>query len=170
MKIQSQVKRLTLDAVLLMIALIFSYVESLIPVLLPIPGLKLGLANIVVMYAFYYVGILDSAVISGLRVIMISILFGSVTSFGFSIFGAVLSFLMLILSKPLYNKQYVSIIGVSILCATAHNTGQILAAILLFKSINILTYLPLLLLLSIPTGILTGLIMQILGRYKLLKN
>jgi len=162
----SRVKRLAASAVLLTLALIFSYIESLIPVLLPIPGLKLGLANIVIMFVFYQIGKFDCAVISLSRVILISALFGNVTAFAFSFMGAVLSYLTLLVSKSLHDKKRITFIGVSVLCAAAHNTGQMLAAVLMFKSIAVISYMPWLLLLSVPTGIFNGLIMNLLGRYK----
>ena len=165
----SPVKRLAADAVLLTLALIFSYIESLIPVLLPIPGLKPGLANIVIMFVFYQLGKSDCAVISLLRVVLISILFGNITAFAFSFMGAILSYLTLLASKSLYDKQRITFIGVSVMCAAAHNIGQMIAAVLMFGSFAVMSYLPWLLLLSVPTGIFNGLIMNLLGRYESLK-
>jgi len=168
---QSPVKRLVTDAVLLTAALIFSYIENLIPAFIPIPGLKLGLANIIIMFAFYHIGKYDSGVISGLRVTLISMLFGNVSSFAFSFAGAILSLITLMLTEKLYIKKAVSFIGISVLCAAAHNTGQMLAAMIMFQSIAVISYLPWLLLLSVPTGIMNGFIMNLVGRYaKFLKK
>lgn len=166
---KSQVKRLTIDALLLTAALILSYVEVIIPIPIPIPGVKLGLANIAVMYGFFKVGKLDALAISLSRVLLMSILFGSINSFIFSLTGAVLSYLLMILSKPLYDRKHISFIGVSVLCAAAHNAGQILAAALMFSSIAVISFLPLLLLIAVPTGVLTGIVMSLIGRYNLLK-
>ena len=159
------VKRIAVNALLLTLALIFSYVESLIPILFPIPGFKLGLANIVVMLVFYQSGELDCAVISFMRVVLISILFGNIPSLVFSLMGAVFSYFALVISKYPYDKQWITFIGVSVLCAAAHNIGQMSAAVFMFRSLAVITYLPWLLLLSVPTGIFNGFIMNLLGRY-----
>lgn len=166
---KSQVKRLTIDALLLTAALILSYIEVIIPIPIPIPGVKLGLANIAVMYGFFKVGKLDALAISLSRVLLMSVLFGSINSFLFSLTGASLSYLLMIVSKPLHNKKHISYIGVSVLCAAAHNAGQIFVAAFMFSSVAVISFLPLLLLIAIPTGILTGIVMNIIGRYNLLK-
>ncbi|MBQ7500426.1 MAG: Gx transporter family protein [Clostridia bacterium] len=161
--ISSPVRRYTVDAVLLASALILSYIESaaapLIPV--PIPGFKLGLANITVMFAVYTVGTLDGLLISLARTALSSILFGSVSSFMFSVAGAVLSFAALCLCKY-YIKDRLSVYGISMMCAAFHNIGQVLAASAVMRTMSIFAYLPYLLLASIPCGLLTGLIAGLL--------
>ena len=91
------VKRLTLDAMLLSAALLLSYIEHLLVPYLFLPGVHLGLANVGIMYAFFRIGRLDALCVSLLRVCLMAMLFGSLSSFLFSIFGAVLSYLAILL-------------------------------------------------------------------------
>lgn len=168
-RIKSQVRKTAVNAMLLAIALILSYIESLIPIIIiPIPGVKLGFANIIVMLIFFYIGRTDAFIVSILRVLLISVLFGNVSSLWFSLSGAVFAYLILCLSAKI--KPFVSYIGISILCASAHNSGQVIAASVMFKSCAVFSYLPWLLLMSIPVGFITGLIMNIIGRYELSKK
>lgn len=165
MSIRLRVKRLTIDSMILAAALIFSYVETLIP-----SQFKLGLANIAVMYAFYRIGKIDSLLISFSRVILISILFGSVSSFMFSLSGAVFAYLTLLISKPIHESNRISFIGVSVMCSAAHNLGQILMAMLMFSGMAVLSFLPWLLMISVPTGLVTGVVINVIWRYDILKS
>lgn len=156
-------KSLALDALLLVCALLLSYVESLLPLtgFLILPGVRLGLANLAVMLAFYRIGWRHAAAISFFRIVISSVLFGSVSGFCFSLFGGMVSFGVLCLfSLPLFSG--VGRIGVSCACAAGHNLGQILAACLLTGSAGSISYLPVLLLASIPLGILTGSLLMLL--------
>ena len=164
--IKSPVKRIALDSMLLVIALMLSYLESFLPSVLP--GFKLGLANIVIMFIFFNYGKLDSIIVSIMRVIIISLLFGNIPALWFSLAGAVFAYGMLWFT--LLIKKYLSYIGISILCAAAHNTGQICAAATVFSNAAFFKYLPLLLIFSIITGVITGTILQIIGRYLPLKK
>ena len=153
-------KRLTLDAMLLASVLLLSYIEHLLLPYLFLPGVHLGLANVGIMYAFFRVSRMDAAVISLLRVFLMAMLFGSISSFAFSLCGAAFSYLA-ILSLSFLGER-VSRIGISVASAALHGTGQILAAAILYGTVGVFGYLPLLLLLSIPLGVLTGLLLILL--------
>lgn len=138
-------------------ALIFSYAESLIPLnlFISVPGFKLGLANICIMLAFYYLGTLDAFLIALSKIALTALLFGTPISFLFSLGGGILSFCFLIISKYLI-KQNISFIGISVGCAALHNVGQICVAALFFKDSAIFWYLEWLLPISVVTGLITG--------------
>ena len=144
------------------LALVFSYLEHLLPLPLPLPGFKLGLCNLVVMFCAFRLSLWDAALLSFLRVLLTALLFGGVTSFLFSFFGATLAFLSLVFSKKLlYGK--LSFIGVSALSAAAFNIGQLLAASLLYHSFAPFSYLAILLVASVVLGSALGLLMNLLA-------
>ena len=120
-----------------------------------IPGLKLGLANIVILISLYIYGFKDTLLLSVLRVFIVGILRTGLFSmtFFFSLFGAILSLISMSLVKK-YTK--LSVVGVSIVGAIFHSIGQIIIAIIFLSNINILYYLPVLLISSLVTGILVG--------------
>ena len=138
-----------------------SYLEFLIPLgaIVPLPGLKLGLANIATLAVFVLISKKDAAVVLALRVGLTGLLFGSAVSFLFSASGAILSYLSLHLAARLLKRC--SYIGVSVLCAVFHNLGQILAAACLFGSEIILSYLPVLLIAALISGGVTGLLLNL---------
>lgn len=152
----SRIKRLCLDAMLLGVALMLSYLETLLPLgaVLPLPGFRLGLANLVVVAVFCLISPIDALVVSAMRILIMGLLFGSVTSLYFSALGGLCSFLMLILLSKI--GRGCSYFGVSVLCAAAHNTGQIIAAVTLFGVSLIPSYLPALLIASVIYGGMVG--------------
>lgn len=154
-------RRLCADGICVAAAMMLSYLEILIPMelLLPLPGFKLGLANTVTLLAFVLLSKRDAAIISALRILLMGILFGSVTSFFFSVLGGLLAYLSLLLSSILLRGC--SYWGVSIFSATAHNLGQLLAAAILFDSTVLLSYLPVLLFAALLSGSLTGLLLNL---------
>lgn len=151
----NRTRKLTLCAVLISLALVLSYVERFFPLQMavPLPGIKLGLANIVSLIALYLLGAKRAYAILAVRCILGSIFGGSVTSLLFSMSGGSLAMLVMAGARRL---PFLSIYGVSILGAAAHNIGQICAAMLLMHSIYIGAYLPYLLAISIVTGFATG--------------
>lgn len=154
---------LTLDALLLVCALLLSYVEYLLPLtrFFPLPGVRLGLANLAVMFAFYRIGPWHAAAVSFCRIVISSVLFGSVGGFWFSLLGGLTAFGVLCLfSLPLFSGVWR--IGVSCACAAGHHLGQILAACLMTGSAGLISYLPVLLLASIPLGVVTGSLLLLL--------
>ena len=150
------VRKLTVSALLTAVALALSYVERFIPLnlLIPLPGIKLGLANVVTMFALYALGPGYVAGILLSRCILGSVFAGSVSSLMFSLSGGILSYFVMLTAK---NLKVFSVFGVSVLGASAHNTGQILIAMVLMKSTAIAGYLPVLLITSCVTGIVTAL-------------
>ncbi|MBO5898938.1 MAG: Gx transporter family protein [Clostridia bacterium] len=157
------VRRLTTDALLLCVALMLSYLEALLPIV-PLPGVRLGLAQSVVTVAYFRLGRTDAAVISAARVALMALLFGSVTSLYFSACGALLSYLGLYLGDRLLRKRC-SYIGLGVLCAALHNVGQCVAAATLFGGGLLLTYLPALLVVACAMGALGGVIVcALIGR------
>lgn len=148
----NRTRRLCLDAMLLCGALMLSYLEVLLPLgaAIPLPGFRLGLANLVVTAVFCLVSPIDAAIVSGMRILIMGVLFGSVTSLYFSALGGIFAYLMLLLLSKVGRKH--SFFGVSVLCAAAHNTGQILAAVTLFGAALIPSYLPALLIASAVYG------------------
>lgn len=148
-------KRITLCAILVAMALVLSCIERLIPLqmAIPLPGVKLGLANIVSIVALYLLGPGDAMVILMVRCAMGAIFGGGVTGFMFSIAGGVLAMLAMILASKM---PFLSIYGVSLWGATAHNVGQVIVAMGMMQSIYVGMYLPYLMLVGILMGLATG--------------
>ena len=142
------------SAVLIALALALSYTERFIPLqlVIPLPGVKLGLANIVTLVALYLLGWKQTLPIVVVRCFL-GALFGSLTGLVFSLTGGLISLAVMAVCK---NMPVFSIYGVSILGAAAHNIGQILAAMVLMASVYVGAYLPYLLLIAICTGLATG--------------
>lgn len=140
---------------LIALALVLSYVESLIPAFVAIPGIKVGLANIVVVYALYRLGFKHAFLISVLRVLLSALLFGTVMTLAYSAAGAVLSLLGMALLKKmgLFGTTAVSVSG-----AVLHNIGQITVAVFILETDALLYYLPFLILSGVVTGIVIGII------------
>lgn len=152
---RSKTGTIAVCGVLTALAMIFSYIESLIPIPLPIPGIKLGVANIAVLTVLYIVGWREALIINVIRISLTAVLFGNLNSFLFSMAGGMLSILAMIILKHLK----FSMTGVSVAGGVAHNIGQIVAAIYIMGSSAIIYYLPVL----IITGVFTGIIIGILG-------
>lgn len=144
---------LTIRALLVAIALIFSYVEVLLPLPLFLPGMKVGLANIVIVFLLYRLSFRDAAICSALRVLLASLLFGSMISFAYSIAGAICSLLGMWLAR-----KWFSPIGVSVIGGVLHNLGQLAVAICLVQTSALAWYFPLLLLFGTISGVCIGLL------------
>ncbi len=152
-------KKITLLAMCVALAMILSYVESMIPS--PgIPGVKLGLANIVVIFALYKLGWAEAAGISLLRVFLVSLLFGHAASLMYSAAGAVLSLAGMILLKRI---DRLSCVAVSVIGGVLHNLGQILMAWLLMGP-NVIYYLPVLILSGTVAGVAIGVVSALMVR------
>ena len=148
MKISS--KTLALCALLAALALALSWAESFLILPLPVPGMKLGLSNIVTLYALYTLGFPAALSILLVRCTLGAFFAGSISSLLFSLMGGLFALAMM----ALLSKTQLSIYGVSLCGAAAHNIGQVLAAILVLRSAAPVGYLPLLLILSLFTGAL----------------
>ena len=146
-------KKLTLLALITAAAMILSYIESLLPSV-AVPGVKMGLANIAVIFALYRLGWKEALGISLVRVAMVSTLFGSLGALLYSLSGAVLSLLVMALLK---RADRFSSTGVSVAGGVAHNAGQILMAMLLLGNAKLAYYYPILVISGVAGGILTGL-------------
>lgn len=156
------IRRLCSNALLVAAALLLSYIETLIPIslVIPLPGIRLGLANIAVMLAFFAISPADAAGISFVRISLSALLFGSTVSFFFSFCGAVLSYLGIILFGILLKKQKLTFIGLSSGCAVLHVVGQIIAAMIIYTPAA-LSYLPALIFTATFTGALCGFILNL---------
>lgn len=141
------------------LALVLSLADRMFPLqaLVPVPGIKLGLANVVTLFALTVLGAREGLAILLCRVALGAVFAGSVTSFLFSLFGGLAAYAVMAL---LLRREGVwfSLAGVSIGGAAAHNIGQIAAAMLVLGTVNVLAYLPLLLLSAVPMGLATGLV------------
>lgn len=162
----SKTKRIALCGMLTALALALSLAERVIPLelLIPIPGIKLGLANVVTMFALLFLTPKEAYSILFCRVVLASLFAGSVTQFLFSLFGGMLALTTtwLLLHK---HNQWFSFYGISAASAAMHNFGQILAAMLVMQTVDVIAYLPLLLISSIPMGFLTGAILDVLQKH-----
>lgn len=142
-----------LTGVFIALALVLSYLESLIPVFAAVPGVKLGIANIVTMLAMYKVGVKPAIVISVGRIVLSGILFGNLYVIIYSLAGGTLSICVMIILKKL---KLFSVVGVSVAGAVAHNAGQIIVAVFLMENVNIMYYLPVLIISGVVAGIVVG--------------
>ncbi|MCR5278308.1 MAG: Gx transporter family protein [Lachnospiraceae bacterium] len=141
--------------ILLSLCLIFSYIEILIPVPVPLPGFKLGLSNIVILFAFMHFGCLPAFLIGILKTALMFLLFGNVFSAVLSICGFILSFLTIFL---LYRLKRFSVVGLSMAGGCFHNIGQIAGAAFITGRIGVLRLIPALSFLGMITGLFVGLI------------
>ncbi|MBQ3664972.1 MAG: Gx transporter family protein [Lachnospiraceae bacterium] len=148
-------KKIAYLAMLIALAMIFSYVEALIPINFGIPGVKLGIANIVILVGLYVLEPKDVLVISVIRIVLVGILFGNVMSITYSLAGGLFSFLMMWLIKKI--KGF-SIVGVSIAGGVSHNIGQLAVAILVIENIKLIAYIPVLLIAGAVTGLIIGIL------------
>ena len=150
-------KRTAFCGLMLALALIASYVESLIPVPIPIPGIKLGVANSIVLILLYMTDIKTSWMVSLSRVVLMGFLFGSMSSILYSLSGAVLSLLIMIWVKK---RNCFTMTGVSVTGGVSHNIGQLIMAFLVLESDAVWYYLPVLMV----SGVITGSVIGILGK------
>ncbi len=152
-------KKLTLNSLLISLALVLAFIERFIPLnlIVPVPGIKLGLANIVTMFALFWVDIPSAITITVLRCVLASLLFGGMSSLIYSLSGAFFALVIMILLKFGYEKVF-SLLGISMGGAAAHNTGQIAAASIMMKNTAVFAYLPVLLITGLATGLFTAII------------
>ena len=137
-------------------AMILSFVESQIPTFVAIPGIKLGLPNIAIIIILYRFGWKEATVISLLRVLLTSLLFGTVLSMLYSIAGALLSLVVMILLKKILSTVTISVLG-----GVFHNVGQILVAIWVTETQQLIYYLPVLIISGVISGIVVGMVSAI---------
>ena len=152
-------KKIAVLALAIALAMILSFVESQIPAFVAIPGVKIGLANIAVVFVLYKLGWKEAVLISLVRVFMISVLFGTAVSLFYSVAGAVLSLTGMVLLKK---TGLFSTVAVSVTGGVLHNVGQILMACLLLETNVIVYYLPFLILSGVIAGVVIGVVSAIM--------
>lgn len=152
-------KNVALFGLFTALAMILSYVEALVPISVAVPGVKIGLANIVVMFALYKMGAKAAVSISLVRVVLVSILFGNLFSMVYSLAGAVLSLGAMLCAIRI---KKLSSVGVGVIGGVFHNIGQIIVAIFVLETAGLIYYLPVLCISGTVAGILVGLLAGIL--------
>ncbi|MBO5789192.1 MAG: Gx transporter family protein [Clostridia bacterium] len=156
-----KVKKLTWLSLALSLSLILSYLETLISLPFSVVGMKLGLANMVVLVVLYTTGVKDAALVSASRVCLSALLFGSWLSLAYAAAGAVCSFLsMWVLKKGKFSPWAVSMVG-----GVVHNIAQISVASLLFRQSAVFSLLPPLLVAGVTTGLFVGIVASLFLHY-----
>lgn len=158
-------KKMVALAAAVALSMVLSFLESLIPPLSTVPGVKLGLANIVTVFILYTYGTAEAGTVSLIRVLLSSLLFGSFVSLAYSAFGAAFSFAVMVFAKKLLPF---SSLGVSVLGALMHNAGQVLCACIIMENAALAVYfIPLAVsgtLSGIAVGVLAGVVTKRLSK------
>jgi heptaprenyl diphosphate synthase len=158
-------KKIATCAMLTSLAMIFTYIEALIPINIGIPGVKLGLANIVIVIALYILPTYQVFCIQMARIILISFMFGNMSAMLYSLAGGLLSMMAMTILK---RTNLFSITAISIVGGVTHNIGQLIVAMIVVKTINIAVYTPILMIAGLITGCIIGMlsykILQILKK------
>lgn len=164
-----KVQKIALIATLTASAVVIGIIESFIPSI-GIPGIKLGLANIVILVTLYELGIIEAIFVNVLRVVLVSLIRGTIMSMGFvmSLTGAIFSLGIMILFYLVIKKF--SIIGVSVIGAIFHVVGQILIAMIYLGTSGIVYYLPFIALSAIVTGVIVGIVSQLIIKTGVIKS
>lgn len=149
-------RKIALLGMLIALAFVFSYIESLIPIRIGIPGAKLGLANLVVIIALYLLGEKEAFLLSIIRIILVGFTFSNTTMMLYSLAGGILSFCVMYIAK---RSKKLSMTGVSVVGGVFHNVGQILVAMWAVNTTSLIYYFPLLMI----TGVVAGVVIGILG-------
>lgn len=153
---KKKIRRPALLGVMTAAAMLLSYVEAILPpVFSVVPGIKMGLPNVVIIFVLYYMGAPAAALVSLVRIILTSLLFGSPISFIYSLAGALLSLAVMLLLKKM---NTFSVVGISVTGGIAHNIGQIVTAMLLLETAEIGYYLIVLAVTGTIAGLLVGLL------------
>lgn len=150
-------KTLIQNGLLISMALVLSLAERWLPVstIVPLPGIKLGLANVVTLIALFYFGVRSAITVTVLRCLLGSVFYGGLLSLALSLSGAGLALITMALLKTGYGKVF-SVTGISIGGAAAHNLGQVAMAAFLMGNSHVFAYLTILFLTAVATGFLTG--------------
>ncbi len=154
-------RHLALSSIFAALALIFSYVEVLVPIPVPIPGVKLGLANLVILIALYRLGFRLAFSINCVRIVIAGLLFSGVFGMIYSFAGGILSILVMYLLKK---NGCFSIVGVSMAGGVAHNLGQLLTACLIVSNFGLMSYFAILFFTGMISGILIGILAYFIER------
>ena len=152
---RDRTSKLTIAALMAALALIFSYIEVLIPFNFGIPGIKLGIDNLVIIVALYYLGTRYALLINVIRILIGGLLFSGVFGMLYSMAGALLSMLVMVLVKKC---GLFSVTGVSMAGGVAHNLGQLLVAAFLVSNLKIFVYFPVLVISGVVSGAVIGIL------------
>lgn len=159
----NKTKKLTLLSIFTAVALVLSYIEMLLPpVYSAVPGVKIGLANIIIIFLMYKFSFKSAAVVSAVRVVLISLMFGNAIILVYSLAGAVLSLCFMAILKK---TNLFSILGVSIVGAVTHNLGQVITAIILMETVQIGYYMVVLSISGTLAGIAVGIVSAYVLKY-----
>ena len=146
-------------AMMIALAMIFSYVETMIPINFGIPGVKLGLANLVIVAAIYLFGGKQAFLISIVRIYLSGFMFGNLASIMYSLAGGLLSLAVMLLLKK---TDKLSILAVSVMGGICHNIGQLIVAMLVVENLKLIFYVPVLLISGFLTGLLIGIVCRVI--------
>lgn len=152
-------KTVALMAMMIALAMIFSYVETMIPINFGIPGVKLGLANLVIVAALYLFGGKQAFLISVVRIFLSGFMFGNMASIMYSLAGGMLSLVIMLLLKK---TDKLSILAVSVMGGICHNIGQLIVAMLVVENLKLIFYVPVLLISGFLTGLLIGVVSRVI--------
>lgn len=157
-------KKVAMLGLTIALAMIMSYIEALVPLSFAVPGIKMGLANIVIIFLLYRFGMKEAILVSIIRVILVSLLFSNVMAMWYSLAGAALSLSVMWVLKKI---DKFSVIGVSVAGGIMHNVGQIIMAVILLGTEQIALYLPVLIITGTATGVIIGIVSGlVINRFK----
>lgn len=156
---QSRTKKTAVLGLFIALSLIFSYVESVIPVPLVVPGAKLGLPNTLILLLLYTYGVREAAIVNVTRICLSGFLFGNLFSILYSLAGAAVSFavMLLVMRMQIFPMKAVSVLG-----GVFHNIGQIFVAVFLVSGMSVMAYLPILLVAGVVTGLCNGILAEMI--------
>ena len=165
---KNNARKVALLGLMTSVALILSYFESMLPpIWSAVPGIKMGLPNIVMVFILYRFGVKECAMVSFVRIFIVAVLFGNFMTLAYSIAGAFLSVLLMALCK---RSNLFSVVGTSVVGGVAHNLGQIAVAIFLFKTVQLGYYMAVLAVSGTVAGVVIGLAGAfLLNRFKKIK-
>ncbi len=152
-------KRIAFLGLFVALAFVLSYIEFMLPLNIGIPGAKIGIANLAVMVTLYTVGERDAIALSIIRVVLVGLTFGNLSMMMYSLAGATLSLLAMLLAKRI---SRLSMTGVSVLGGVFHNVGQIIVAMLVLETKSLFYYLPFLIIVGTITGIVIGIVSSLI--------
>ena len=154
-------KKIARIAILIALAMVLSYVESLIPVFAAVPGMKLGLTNLVVLVALIYMDAGTALLVNVLRIVLVAFTFGNLFALLYSLAGGILSFVVMFI---LYKTGKFGAVGISAAGGVAHNAGQIIVAAFVLETSYIWGYMPILAISGIAAGVIIGILCGLVAK------
>ena len=152
---KTDIRRVAFCGMFTAVAIIMGYIESLIVIPGLLPGMKLGLANCVILFVLMRYGLASAVLVSLVRIIVVNSLFGNMTAAAFSLAGAALSIIVMSLLK---RSGRFSTVGMSLAGGVAHNLGQVLVAMLIFENVGMFYYFPMLIVTGVAAGVFVGIL------------